>query len=293
MIVRRLALPEWRCRDVGDELDLLGPVAQRVLLRHGVLYPPNVHIQALRFEEAAGGTFLTGHGGDQVLGAWPWGRLWAVLRGRSRPRGGDGRLLLGALAPPKLRARVLRGRGAGPALPWTRPNARSALARAWASDQGSIPRRWDAWAAWVARRRNLSLSTAAVAALAREAGVDVRHPLIDRSFLGALAVHAGRSGFPSRTAAMEALFSDLLPPSLLTRRHKAHFAGVLWAAHSRAFIGRWDGEGIPDGVVDRDALRRAWGGSPPHFGTAMLLQRAWLTSIGGRDGEEPLYGGVE
>jgi asparagine synthase (glutamine-hydrolysing) len=44
MIVRRLALPEWRCRDVGDELDLLGPVAQRVLLRHGVLYPPNVHI---------------------------------------------------------------------------------------------------------------------------------------------------------------------------------------------------------------------------------------------------------
>jgi hypothetical protein len=83
------------------------------------------------------------------------------------------------------------------------------------------------------------------------------------------------------------------PAALIARSDKAHFAGILWPGYSRAFIERWDGQGIPHALVDEHALRRVWEEPTPHFGTAMLLQSAWLASDRVREGEEPLDGDVE
>src|SRR5262245_27960985 len=43
LVIRHLALPDWTRVEVGDDLDCIGPLAQSVLLRHGVLSPANVH----------------------------------------------------------------------------------------------------------------------------------------------------------------------------------------------------------------------------------------------------------
>jgi asparagine synthase (glutamine-hydrolysing) len=292
MVVRSLGLTEWRRREIGAELDLLGPVARRVLRRYGVLYHANTHIQALRLEEAAGATLLTGNGGDHVLGTWPWGRMWAVLAARARPRPADARVVARALAPRALRAH--RGRRHAPSgLAWLRPEVRAALGEAWAAERASEPVRWDARLVWLSARRNLWLLTAPVAEIARDAGVDARNPLLDRRFLAALAVHGGRAGFASRAAAMEALFADVLPSRVIARRTKAHFGEAVWGPHARAFIQRWDGGGIPDDLVDAEALRREWDRPMPSFATAMLLQAAWLASAARGDGEDAVGGLVE
>jgi asparagine synthase (glutamine-hydrolysing) len=293
MVVRSLGLTEWDRREIGTEIDLLGPVARRVLRRHGVLYHANTHIQALRFEGAAGATLISGNGGDHVLGGWPWGRLWAVLGARCRPRPGDARLVARALAPRTVRARRAGRHAPTSELEWLRAGARAALAEAWAAARASEPLRWDEHVVSVARRRDLWLLTEPVAAIAREAGVDARNPLLDHRFLGALAVHGGRAGFASRTAAMEALFADVLPAPVVARRSKAHFAAALWGPDARAFAERWNGEGIPDELVDAEALRREWDRPTPRFESAMLLQAAWLASAARGDGQHAVDDLVE
>ena len=39
---------------------MVGPIAQRVLRRHGILWPTNVHVQVPLLEAARGGTLFTG-----------------------------------------------------------------------------------------------------------------------------------------------------------------------------------------------------------------------------------------
>jgi asparagine synthase (glutamine-hydrolysing) len=41
LVIAHLGLGDWEVIELGDELDLLGPAAQRNLLRHGVRYPSN------------------------------------------------------------------------------------------------------------------------------------------------------------------------------------------------------------------------------------------------------------
>ena len=66
-VVAALQLPDWVRLTGGDELDLVGPVAQQTLRRHGVLYPFNTFLHAPLLERAAGGTLLTGVGGDELF----------------------------------------------------------------------------------------------------------------------------------------------------------------------------------------------------------------------------------
>ena len=83
-VVTALGLSDWVILPARDELDLVGPVARRVLLRHGLQYPPNTFLHAPLLERAAGGSFLTGVGGDQVLGGWARPRRpWALRRRNS------------------------------------------------------------------------------------------------------------------------------------------------------------------------------------------------------------------
>jgi hypothetical protein len=67
-VVAALRLTDWIRLPTGDDLDFVGPVATDVLRRHGLLHPANAYFHAPLLKEAAGGTLLTGVGGDQVLG---------------------------------------------------------------------------------------------------------------------------------------------------------------------------------------------------------------------------------
>jgi hypothetical protein len=75
---------------------------------------------------------------------------------------------------------------------------------------------------------------------------------------------------------MRALFGDLLPPEVLSRRSKAGFDAVFFNRHSRAFANSWDGTGAPDGLIDAAALRQHWLDGAPNAQTFTLLQALWL-----------------
>jgi hypothetical protein len=113
--------------------------------------------------------------------------------------------------------------------------------------------------------------------LAADAATELVHPLLDPSFLSALAQAGGRVGFGDRTTAMRALFGDLLPEAVLTRPTKARYSEVLWGRCTRDFAERWNGSGVDDGLVDPVALRRQWRRPAPHEDCAMLLHAAWLS----------------
>ena len=61
-VIIRLGLTDWIRFDFDDELDLVGPVAMRVLRRHGFLWPSHAHVSVPLIEWAAGGSLITGLG---------------------------------------------------------------------------------------------------------------------------------------------------------------------------------------------------------------------------------------
>ena len=277
LVVGALALPEWQRLEIGEELDLLGPVSTAVLRRHGVLWPPNSYVAAPLLAEARGGSLLTGIDGDWLFGGWGWARPMAALCGRVRPRPRDALRVAHGLAPAALRQRLLRHR-APLRLPWLRPDAQAAIDRAWASQRVGEPRRFGVWVAWWRRLRYLSATCDGLRLLAGDAGARIVHPLLDGRFLAAVARRGGIAGFGARTAAMRGLFGGLLPDELLARRDKPAFDTAFWGRPTRAFTASWEGEGVDRRLVDERRLREVWGAGSPDFRTATLVQLAWLAS---------------
>ena len=140
------------------------------------------------------------------------------------------------------------------------------------------PARWDRRVAWWSRRRYLSCIRWSLSLLGADFGVQVVHPFLDPVFLAALARDGASRGYPDRTAAMHALFDDVLPDPMLHRRSKAYFDHVLWGTHSRRFAESWDGRGIDTSLVDPGLLRAEWVRPLPRFTAAPLLQAAWLST---------------
>src|SRR6478609_10887559 len=161
------------------------------------------------------------------------------------------------------------------ATPWLRPQAARELAAVARTDAAREPRRWDRRLGYYAQRRYLHLTVRSLDLLAAPRDVQVRHPLLGSAFLAALAGDGGAMGYCDRTAAMQALFGDLLPGELVRRRTKAEFGRALWRGEARAFAARWDGGGVDPELVDPDRLRAAWDVPSPWFGANTLLQQAW------------------
>ena len=89
-VVRYLGVADWERIPVGDDADLLGPIAAERLLRHGLLWPPAYHTTVPVLRLASGGTVLTGDGGDEIFGerrTTPLVRLLSGHRPRNRVRG--------------------------------------------------------------------------------------------------------------------------------------------------------------------------------------------------------------
>jgi hypothetical protein len=275
LVIGHLGLREWEKIEVRGELNLLGPVAKEALRRHGLLWPPNAHLQVPILERARGGSLLTGLDGDGLFGLWRWARAQAVLHGRVRPQARDPLRVLLALAPHRVRQPWMSPHVIH-AVPWIRPEARPQLEACARTDAAREPRRWDRRIAYYRRRRYLTLTVQSLALLAAPRNVDVRHPLLAPGFLGALARHGGAAGYATRTAAMRTLFGDVLPPELLARRTKAEFSGALWKDDARAFADEWDGSGVDLALVDPLRVREAWSNPTPFFGANTLLHQAWL-----------------
>jgi len=89
LVIAHLKLTDWVRLDWTDELEVLGAVATRALLRHGVLWPFNAHFHSPLLELAEGGCLLTGIGGDEVMGSSRWARGVAVITGSELPRPRD------------------------------------------------------------------------------------------------------------------------------------------------------------------------------------------------------------
>lgn len=273
-VVDHLRLDDWVRLEHDEELDVVGPYARRVMREHGLLLPCNVHFHLPLLDAAAGGSLLTGVGGDELFAAAQ--APVPVLRGRPR-RQAPRRLADRALsyAPHGIR-RAARRRAHPLSLPWLRPEAARRLSAQAAAVAVREPRRLPERLAWWRDLRYLGDGTLGLSLIAASAGARIFHPLLDRLLWGAVARSAGPVGFTGRTHGMTALFGDLLPGETRSRRTKAHFDGAMWTRTAERFARGWDGTGVPPEVVDIEALRRHWAEGEPSAASFGLLQSAWL-----------------
>ena len=268
-------LEDWLRLDFRDELDAVGPVARRVLARHGLLWPFNVHFHVPLLEAAAGGALLTGVAGDEVLSESRWSRANDVLARRVRPVPRDVLAVSLTLSPRAVRRAVLRRRAPEP-FPWLRPAGKRALTRAYAEREAGEPRRYARrLERWLGLRSTV-VSLNSLELLSSDAGVVLVHPLADRAFAAALARLAPTGGPVERGRFMREVFGELLPDDVYRRRTKAPFDEAFWGRHARELAAGWAGEVADPAVVDPDALRAEWSKPLPDPHTLTLVQAVWL-----------------
>jgi asparagine synthase (glutamine-hydrolysing) len=277
LVVRRLGVTEWVRLTIDDELDLVGPLAVASLRRHGLLWPPMSHVNTPLFDAARHGSLLTGEGGDTILGAQRVTATTAMIRRRVRPS----RAVLAAaalsLAPARIRRTACSGdveRSLG--RPWLRSAARAELAERLVADEVAAPLDWRAAVRRWTRQRALRMGLQTMQRLALDDEVRLVHPLLEPTFVEAVAAAGGRLGFGGRSQLMDRLFADVLPSEVLRRSDKATFNGTAFGVHARAFAATWDGSGVDDDLVDPSMLLQEWQKPRPSAASFALLQAAWL-----------------
>jgi asparagine synthase len=274
-VARAIGVTQWEIIRPGTDLDLLGDEATAVLQALGLTWPAPAYALRPIVRMAVGGVLVTGEGGDEAFGLWPYGRLWSSVRHHQVPRQSDLRALALGCAPKSLRRWRLRTTQP-PYQQWLRPEAFRLEAEAQASDQADEPLRWDHYQLVSRRRRSMDLGVRTFEQLCILEDARFVAPFVNEGFLSSLAVWGGYLGRGDRTEVMTALFSDVLPGALLSRTSKATFGGVFWGPASRKFAEEWDGSGLSADLVDVDALRQAWLATVPVFGSALPLHAAWL-----------------
>ncbi|HWV75979.1 MAG TPA: asparagine synthase-related protein [Isoptericola sp.] len=277
-VVRHLGLSTWRRIDVGGENDLLGDAARESLVRRGLLFPATMHVKDAMLSELRGHVVLTGEGGDEVFGDRRSRALLRVTRGRGRA-GTPRRAALGSLLPGRRwRERTAAARSTA-ALTWLGRETTARLADEIARDAAAEPLSYARGLRWLRRRRASRIFLDTFGQVAAEHDVALAHPLLDDDFLGALGA-AHPWGFPDRTAGMRAVFGTLLPDAVCARSDKASFNRAYLGSATRDFARRWGGDGVDAALVDVDGLRAAWLSGFPPGPTSLLLQQAWLASVG-------------
>lgn len=281
MVVSHLKLREWVRLEFPEGNDLLGVEAQESLRVRGLIWPIALHVKPVVLRQLAGpGSFLTGEGGDEVLGrrrGAQVSRLWRHGVRRIRPR--DLRAAGSALAPrPYRRRRELARYGTDDMQPWLRPHARAHHHRLTAADMASEPLTTPRSLEWLLSRRVSAMASHNYATLATEHGLTLHEPLLDPLFVRTLARTIGTWGYPSRTDAMRELFGDLLPDAVVARRTKAYFNRAFMGEETRAFAESWDGTGLDPEVVDLEVLRDEWLSEFPSAISTPLLHAAWLAA---------------
>jgi asparagine synthase (glutamine-hydrolysing) len=275
-VVRHVGVPDWQRLPLTAELDTVGPVARSVLVRHGLLWPFNAHFHMPVLERAAGGSLLTGIGGDELFGTQLWSSARALFGGR-HPRRVRLPSVGVALAPRTVRRWAL-ARRRQLRFPWLRPGVEEEVNRRLADWRARTPLPWRGGVAWWWRSRYRTVLAASMDALAAGAGASVVHPFLDPAVVGAVARHFGARGPADRSSALAALFGDVLPEPALSRRSKAHFDDAFISDHARSFAAGWTGTGVDQSLVDPDRLAEEWRSEHPDPRSLLLMQAAWLAS---------------
>lgn len=274
---RRLRF-DWVRTPITTELDLIGPVMAPVLRAHGgPVYPAALANTIVLTGHAAGGSLVTGNGGDEVLGGHRAAALRAALRRRGRGLSrADWTVVAASAAPAPLRYLIASHAAIDPQ--WLRPAHRRAARRGAARRWARQPLRWDCSVLAARNSRAVAVGERTRAVVARGNDCTIVEPLAADRFIASYAAFGGRWRGLTRTAGTRLLADGLLPEAVLSRHDKASFNASRFGPHSRAFARAWDGTGCDHQLIDPDALRAAWLSEQPPAGTAMLLQHAWLAS---------------
>ena len=281
MTIDHLGFRRWEIVTIGEELNPLGPMATEVLRRHGLYWPPVAHRIKPLLDVARGNVLVFGTGGDEVFSPWRRHPARERLDARVRPLRKAVRRTAFNLLPESLRVYIrLRRRKE---LAWLRPVARREVERKY---RALILRRHrqSSWAEAIRRipeSRNFELTQSIFAAMARDANVSLVQPFFDPRFLRALGESAPRRGFPSRAAAMEVHFGDVLPPQVVQRTTKAVFDELHGGHETRKFAEAWNGRGLDVALVDPESLRAEWLEPRPEYRSLTALNAAWLASTHG------------
>jgi asparagine synthase (glutamine-hydrolysing) len=183
-----------------------------------------------------------------------------------------------ALGPRRVRARAARRDWSIDRISWLRRPALASLFEELLRAERDRPLSFQKSVQVVARQRHHVLARQNRVLLSRRFDVELASPLVEPHVVAALARHGGRLGPGSRTEALRALVSDLLPDEVLARTSKATFGSCYFGQRTREFAAHWQGEGIDERLVDVERLRREWLRPEPHNLSGALLQHAWLAS---------------
>lgn len=277
-VLDHLALRSWIRLPFTDELDVVGPVAQRVLRRYGVVWPAAAHTWIPLFGVAGGGTVLTGEGGDELFDPHRLSIVRQLAMGPPSRR--RTRAVARTLAPPAVRRRQAYRTHQAQVSPWLTRTARNEVARLLADDDATAPMTMRPTLQRLLARRAWRTGARTFDRLAGDAGVRIAHPMLDPEVLVALHRSSGPWGYASRTRALQALFSDLLPADVLTRQGKVVFNRALFHRHSRELAASWAGDGLDAALIEKETLRDEWRREVPSFLSAPLLQEVWRLARG-------------
>jgi len=263
----------------GDELDLVGPVAQSLLRRHGVVYPANLHLHEPILTDARGGAMLTGLGGDQVLTCWSAaGRVPVRRTARAVAARGPGWVRASAAAMSRSGS---FGAAAGGDYPWLRRDAARRVMRDWLDEWAGRPDRPDRRLWWESRRRRLTVAADNLASLGADHAATVVNPLLDRAFHASLVSSVPAGVRLDRSALIRLICGDRIPPVVDQHRPKGWFRDVFVRTPTLTLAREWDGRGADVSLVDPAVLADLWRGAPFPPGTGSLLQQAWVHHAGG------------
>ena len=280
LVIGHLGVTDWEKVDVGDRHDMLGELAQRFVLTHGLVFPPPLYNDTLRLTRARGGTFMSGEGGDEVFGVRR-STIWRRLRDNPRYVFSKRHLMYVALALGPRQTRVAAwhqtlARELGDILTYLKPEPRQQLYRDLVWHLTSEPFDLTGSLGWHLRRKMIVMHQESRTAFAHEYGVQHLDPFLEPRFVASFVRMVEPFGLATRSDAMRALFSDLLPEAILTRSSKATFNRGFLTDVSREFAASWRGDGVDTDLVDVDLLRSAWLSRWPPTQTFGLLQAAWL-----------------
>jgi asparagine synthetase B (glutamine-hydrolysing) len=280
LVIGHLGLRAWRRIEVSNENDLLGRTARAGLRKRGLIWPPALQIKSTVLEHLAGGSILTGDGGDEVFGERRVAAVRHCLMGDHRYSMSSSRSAIAAVAPALARRAWLRAKLERSNLqPWLHNEVRHVHHRLLARDMATEPLPWQRSVWWLHRRRYSAISLSNYKLLAAESGARLSMPLLEPRFLAAVASARGPLGYQSRTAAMRDLFGDVLPSRVIERSSKAYFNRAYVGVESREFAKGWDGSGVDATLVDAERLREEWLSAMPSAISTLLLQSAWLKSV--------------
>ena len=286
IVLDHLGVTERVFVDVADELDVVGPVATTALRRHGLFWPFNAHFHLPIFAAAAGGSVVTGFGGDEVGRASGMAKAERILTGKRGATAREAALMVGLAAAPPVVRRAVHRRRAGDQThrPWLTEHGRQVVAAGDALNSGGVPIGVSrVLRGYLPRGRYFAVCRDGFAVMAAAHRTVVAHPFLDSTVLAAWAAEGGFGGPGTRAEIMERLVGDLLPHELVTRQTKGTFSRPTVTAIARTFARDWSGQGVDEELVDVARLRAHWLGDDVNLISTTLMQQAWLHDAAARD----------